>query len=68
MSHELDPTIRAMTETVKFLNQIAAHRLIAQSEYPELRLIAETARQRVGELVITIGKLKEGRAPKRADD
>ena len=68
MSYEYDPTIRAMTDAVKLLNEIATHRLTAQSDYPELKAIAESANQLVPPLVTAIGKLKAVRAPKRADD
>jgi hypothetical protein len=41
MGYEFDPTIRAMSDTVKLLNEVAAHRLIAKSEYVELHELAQ---------------------------
>lgn len=68
MGYEFDPTIRAMTATVKLLSEIAAHPLIARSPYPVLHDVAQEASRLVPEIVTAIGKIKAGRAPKRADD
>lgn len=68
MSYEYDPTIRTLTDAVKLLNNIAAHRLIAQSDYPELHEVAQEASRLAPEVVVAIGKIKAGRAPRRADD
>ncbi len=68
MAFEFDPTIRTLTDTVRLLTDIAAHRLIAQSDYPELHKIAADAHRLVPDLVVAIGTLQAGRAPKRADD
>jgi len=68
MGYEHDPTIRTLTDTIHLLNRIAKHHLIAQSQYPELMDVSREAGRLAPELIIAIGKLKSGRAPRRADD
>lgn len=68
MGYEFDPTIRTLTDTVKLLREIAAHRLIAQSKYPELHEVAREASRLVPEVIVAIGRINAGRAPRRADD
>ena len=68
MGFEPDPTIRTLTDTVKLLSDVATHRLTAQSDYPDVRIMAENAERLLPELITAIGKLKAGRAPRRADD
>jgi len=55
---EREDTIRTITETVKLLNRVADHRLIAQSDYPELKQFATEAREQVADLILTVGKIR----------
>lgn len=68
MGYEFDRTIQAVTDAAKLLSDIASNPLIAQSEYLELRELANAANLQVPALVAVIGKLKAGRAPNRHDD
>jgi uncharacterized membrane protein YjjP (DUF1212 family) len=55
---ERDTAIKTLTETVKLLNRIASHRLIAQSTYPELQELAETAAAYPRQLVVIVGDVR----------
>jgi hypothetical protein len=55
---ERDAVIQTLTETVKLLNRIASHRLIAQSTYPELQELAETAAAYSRQLVVIVGDVR----------
>ena len=68
MMFEPDPNIRTLTQAVKLLSDIATHQLTVHSDYPDLRIMAESADRLLPDVVAVIGNLKKGRAPKRADD
>ena len=55
---ERNAIIQTLTETVKLLNRIASHRLIAESTYPEIQELAETAAAYSRQLVVIVGEVR----------